>query len=198
MTEDTLVCRGYRGQSTVFLCKQNTPMAAECQCKPAWWYTILMTTNTAYICKRWSPKHKPHAYCMTKLLTHTNNEVSASMWKTEVDRLCWRSSLRKMQKCIFGLHQELQRGGEMVGVKSSLLYILELKYGKQKHGRGRKGGLNPFWSPPLCQANPTNKGMPKKISHPPPLQRTRVQAQDGLLSMVISIKQTMPKVMRLF
>lgn len=103
-----------------------------------------MTTNTAYICERQSPKHKPHAYCMTKLLTHTNNEVSASMWKTEVDRLCWRSPLRKMQKFIFGLHQEQQRGGEMVGVKSSLLYILELKYGKQKHGRGRKGGLNPF------------------------------------------------------
>lgn len=47
-----------------------------------------MTTNTAYICERLGPKDKPHAYCMTKLITHTNNEVSASTWKTEVDRLC--------------------------------------------------------------------------------------------------------------
>ncbi len=46
--------------------------------------------NTAYICDRLGPKDKPHAYCMTKLITHTNNEVSESMWKTEVDRLCQR------------------------------------------------------------------------------------------------------------
>lgn len=103
-----------------------------------------MTTNTAYICERKGPKDKPHAYCMTKFITHRNNEVSASMWKTEVDRLCRLSPLRKIQKCIFGLHQEQGGGSEMVGVKSSLLYILELKYEKRKHGRGRKGGLNPF------------------------------------------------------
>jgi len=61
-----------------------------------------------------------------------------------VDRLCRLSPLRKIQKCIFGLHQEQGGGSEMVWVKSSLLYILEIKYEKRKNGRGRKGGLNPF------------------------------------------------------
>lgn len=48
----------------------------------------------------------------------------------------------KYKENLFGLHTG--GGGEMVGVKSSLLYILELKYGKQKQGRGKEGGLNPF------------------------------------------------------
>lgn len=62
--------------------------------------------NTAYICDRLGPKDKPHAYCMTKLITHTNNEVSESMWKTEVDRLCQRiqSSQENTKKYICGLH----------------------------------------------------------------------------------------------
>lgn len=53
----------------------------------------------------------------------------------------------------------------MVEVKSSLLYILELKYGKQKHGRGREGGGLIHFDPlPSTKQTPQTKASPKNIT----------------------------------